>query len=128
MKWLRGTRKCWVVASETYAPLTEIPDAIGWISGSSFLIECKASRSDFLRDKTKRSRKFSEIGLGNYRFYMAEPNLIKPEELPEGWGLLEVHPRIVRRRVHARRFGGWEIAGRERPILLSLLRQNGVGS
>ena len=123
VKWLKNTRGCSFVASECHTVLSEIPDAIGWLSSSSILIECKTSRADFLQDKKKYSRKFPEHGLGNWRYYMAEPGLIKPDELPERWGLLEVHPKLVRRKVFAKRFNDRGIARRERPILVSLVRR-----
>jgi hypothetical protein len=45
-----------VVLYEFATPADENPDVIGWAPGAgSVLIECKLSRSDFLRDATKRS-------------------------------------------------------------------------
>jgi hypothetical protein len=92
----------------------EVPDAIGWLSsGVSLLIECKATRADFLSDATKPSREKGSgndvgnakgstrsgravkpprktEGLGAYRFYLTPSGLLAPGELPEGWGLLEL--------------------------------------
>jgi hypothetical protein len=91
----------------------EIPDAIGWLrSGVSLLIECKASRGDFLSDAVKPSRRSGKVGvpgspaptapepeikpprktegLGAYRFYLTPSGLLRSDELPEGWGLLEL--------------------------------------
>lgn len=68
----------------------EQPDAMGFRSGTSCLIECKVSRSDFLADKKKRFRKDPAMGMGDWRFMMAPKGLIKVTELPKGWGLLEV--------------------------------------
>lgn len=66
----------------------EQPDAIGFRNGSSCLIEAKASRADFLADRKKRFRIQSELGMGDWRFFICEPGIINPEDLPEGWGLL----------------------------------------
>lgn len=66
----------------------EIPDVIAFNSWESILIECKASRSDFLSDKKKPHRK---KGMGNWRFYCCPTGMIKKEELPERWGLLYVN-------------------------------------
>lgn len=121
VRWLKGTRKCRVVASEIASAYFEIPDAIGWNRFYSVLIECKTSHSDFLRDRKKSSRRFSDYGIGNYRYYMAESGIISPDELPSGWGLLEVYPKIVRHVVESERFMGHSIAHRERPILVSLV-------
>ena len=44
------SRKCSVVLYEFATAAAENPDVIGWASGSgSVLIECKLTRSDFLR-------------------------------------------------------------------------------
>lgn len=95
---LRGIR-CGVVLCEPVCG-SEIPDCIGWIFGGqySMLIECKASRADFMRDKNKwtRREKSAQHGLGNYRYYMAVPGIITPEEIPPRWGLLECRGRVVR--------------------------------
>lgn len=120
VRWLKGTRKCRVVVSEIASAHFEIPDAIGWNSLYSVMIECKTSHSDFLRDCKKLSRLFPDCGVGNYRYYMTEPSIISPDELPAGWGLLEVYPKTVRRIIEAERFTGHSIAHRERPILVSL--------
>ena len=80
--------------------ITEKPDAIGWRMGSkTTLIECKASRSDFLSDKKKPSRQ--SLGMGTLKYYLAPKGIINSSELPEKWGLLEYqngrsHPKIIR--------------------------------
>jgi hypothetical protein len=96
---------CSVILSERHTSNREIPDAIGWRSGHfSTVIECKVSRSDFLADQGKPFRG-SENGMGHERFYLAPKGLIKPEELPEGWGLLEIGEKNITEEVHAlRRF------------------------
>lgn len=66
----------------------EIPDAIGWKRNKSVLIECKTSRSDFLVDKKKKVRVNPELGMGDFRFYLCPEGVIKPEDLPEKWGLI----------------------------------------
>jgi len=53
------------------------------------LIECKLTRADFLADRGKPFRQKPEQGVGSERFYLAPPALVKLEELPAGWGLLE---------------------------------------
>lgn len=72
----------------------EFPDVIGFCSGGeSVVVECKVSRADFLADQKKRFRRTPELGMGSKRFYCAPAGLIKPEELPAGWGLLEVNQK-----------------------------------
>lgn len=66
----------------------ECPDAYGWSMSTTQLIEVKTSRADFLSDKKKYWRKHPDFGLGRFRSYLCPKDLIKPDELPEYWGLL----------------------------------------
>lgn len=84
---------CSLVVSEVVSAAYEIPDAIGWRYGSSILIECKCSRSDFFADAKKIHR--LGTGVGQKRFFMTPPGLVKISELPDQWGLLEVEGRKV---------------------------------
>jgi len=95
-RWLLGTMRCWVAQDNAFGDMREYADVMGWTSHHSHLIECKTSLGDFRADKKKRARG-PENGLGEYRWYMAEPGVISVEEVPQGWGLLEVHNHCVRR-------------------------------
>src|SRR6202051_349616 len=87
VQWL--SRKCSVVLYEFATPADENPDVIGWISGAgSVLIECKLTRSDFLRDAGKTVRKNPRAGMGQRRYYLCPPDLIQVKDLPPKWGLL----------------------------------------
>lgn len=89
-RWLWRKRRCHVVLSEV-ADHFEVPDAIGWETmTNTILVECKTSRSDFLRDAKKSFRRTPSEGMGLERYYCAPAGMLSPEELPEGWGLLEV--------------------------------------
>jgi hypothetical protein len=80
-----------VVLSEQACVSGEMPDAIGWKRANhSVLVECKVARADFLADRGKPFRQKPEQGVGCERFYLTPPVLVKPEELPSGWGLLEL--------------------------------------
>ena len=93
--WLRSYR-CGVVLSEQACVSGEMPDAIGWKRAChSVLVECKVSRADFLADREKPFRKKPESGVGCERFYLSARGLIRPTELPDGWGLLDLHNRKV---------------------------------
>lgn len=93
--WLRHYG-CGVVLSEQSCASGETPDAIGWKRAChSVVVECKVSRADFLADRDKPFRRKSELGMGCERFYLATPGVIRPEELPTGWGLLEIRGRKV---------------------------------
>jgi len=73
----------------------ERPDAIGWRSSHSILIECKTSRADFRVDASKPFRRDATRGMGSLRFFMAPVGIIRATELPAGWGLLEVGERVT---------------------------------
>jgi len=96
VRWLRSYR-CGVVLSEQACASGEMPDAIGWKRAChSVLIECKVSRDDFLADRAKPFRQKPEKGVGSERFYLTLPALITVEELPAGWGLLELRRGLVK--------------------------------
>ena len=96
VRWLRAYR-CGVVLSEQACVSGEMPDAIGWKRAChSVLVECKVTRADFLADRAKPFRLKPEKAVGSERFYLTPPGLVKVEELPAGWGLLEASPRTGR--------------------------------
>jgi hypothetical protein len=59
----------------------------------SVVVEVKTSRSDFLADFKKPHRSGDTVGIGMYRYYMCPEGVIRPDELPERWGLLYVNNR-----------------------------------
>ena len=82
--------------SEQACASGEIPDAIGWKRAChSVLLECKISRADFLCDREKPWRQKPQTGVGCERFYLVPGGLLRVQELPEGWGLLELRKREV---------------------------------
>lgn len=89
-KWLRR-QGCRVVLRDPFKAAVatgECPDVIGWRDGHSVLIECKVSRPDFLADKAKKFRAIPELGMGDARLFLAPDGVIRPGDIPEGWGLL----------------------------------------
>jgi hypothetical protein len=93
--WLRRYR-CGVVLSEQACVSGEMPDAIGWKRAChSVLVECKVTRSDFLADRAKPFRLKPEHGVGCERFYLVPAGLVRREELPQGWGLLELRKNKI---------------------------------
>lgn len=93
--WLRAYG-CSVVLSEQSCASGETPDAIGWKRGShSVVVECKVSRCDFLADKEKPFRMKPATAMGCERFYFAPAGMLRADELPAGWGLLELRGREV---------------------------------
>ena len=97
--WLRNSINCTVVLSELKTSGYEIPDGIGWRSGESVLVECKASRADFLSDHKKIFRQVDDMGMGERRFFMMPVRLVHPTEIPDPWGLIEVYPSSQRAKI-----------------------------
>lgn len=124
VKWLRSQSRvkgaCGVAIPELVSYCNEQPDAIGWIGGGfSYMIECKVSRADFFADHKKFRQ---EYGVGSHRYYMCPPNLIKSDELPEHWGLLYCHPKMVTIEVEAPTNQTRNVQG-ELAMMYSLLRR-----
>lgn len=97
-----------VTLPEFFTWNSELADVIGFRNGGeSTMIECKVGRGDFLKDKAKMFRRVPSKGMGMYRYYSCPAGLIKPHELPEGWGLIYIYPsgftkRIVESKRHDR--------------------------
>lgn len=89
-RWLKRDHPVVITEMTSYA--IETPDAIGFKSAWSTLVECKASRADFLADKKKKFRQQPETGMGNRRFYLCPKGMIDASELPDQWGLLYATP------------------------------------
>ena len=85
---------CSIWFRERITSISENPDVMGF-GGRHFsiLIECKASRADFVADKKKWFRKRPEDGMGYKRYFMAPVGMLKPIEIPKRWGLLEVYEK-----------------------------------
>ena len=101
-KWVLNSGKCGVAFKEfkTANCAAEEPDVIGFRGGGhSVLIECKASRSDFLADKKKRFRVYPELGMGSQRYFCCPSGMIRVEELPRPWGLIYVDSAFRCRRI-----------------------------
>lgn len=93
-RWLLGTKKCSFAFTELVCLATsEIPDAIGFQGGESFLVECKVSRADFLSDAKKLFRRNPWMGMGVFRYYLCPAGIIQPTDLPEKWGLIWVNEK-----------------------------------
>lgn len=106
VKWLRRPESkagpgCNLAVSEcSAADNGEIPDAIGFRSVGmeqhSVLVEVKVSRADFLVDARKPHRVDPAQGLGRFRYFLAPEGLIAANELPAGWGLIELVGRTLK--------------------------------
>lgn len=98
--WLRRQYRCGIVLSEQYCATGEVPDVIAWKGKCrSVVVEVKVSRADFLADAKKPFRMRPEEGMGAERMYLAPEGIIRPEDLPKGWGLLEAAGRQIQMKV-----------------------------
>lgn len=94
VRWLRGTRRCRLVYAEIVTSMPLVPDAIGWGTfDRSELVEVKVSRSDYHRDRRKMAHQCGILP-GRMRWYLTPPGLLRPDELPLGWGLVEAGARM----------------------------------
>ncbi len=123
-RWLRKEHV--VVATEIVTRGVEQADALGW-GRTTTLIECKASRTDFLRDSRKIFRRYPDWGMGHVRYYLAPRGVIHVNDLPEHWGLLVVGKGDRVQRVARAQPITQSIAAvrRESAVLVSCLRRIG---
>ena len=95
--WLRTRYRCGIVLSEQSCASGETPDVIAWKGKCrSVVVECKVSRADFFADREKPFRKDPDLAMGCERFYLVPQGLVRADELPQKWGLLECKGREVR--------------------------------
>ena len=123
-KWLLSRTN--IVITEM-AGIGEEADAIGFKNSyNTILIECKATRADFKADLRKYFRRDPARGMGSERYYLAPKGLIKANEIPDGWGLLEAKGEggRVKVRKHGYRFTDRDIH-KEMDMLVSALRRIG---
>jgi hypothetical protein len=124
-QWLRRYR-CGIVLSEQQCSSGEMPDAIGWKGKCrSIVVECKISRADFLADRTKEWRLNPEVAVGCERYYLSPRGVVRADDLPRGWGLLEYHAREIRVLVKPARQSQRSLEGlmNEMNLLLASLRR-----
>lgn len=123
-KWLEKQQRCSVIVTEIATAAFECPDALGWQGARSLLVECKASRSDFMADRQKPFRANPEFGIGRQRYFLTLPGVVAIEELPEKWGLLELTGTKIRTIKGAEAFSHYNTHN-ELFILLSAIRRIG---
>jgi len=85
--------KCAFAFKDLVTQNNETPDVIGFNSSGSFLLEAKTTKRDFLNEHKKWARRNPSLGMGDWRFYITKKGLLKIEELPDMWGLIEVNER-----------------------------------
>lgn len=93
VSWLKRNGFCVASLNVWGAGSRERVDCIGFRQQCSALIEVKVSRSDFMADMKKPERQSS--GVGTYRFYLAPAGLLRINDLPDSWGLIEADGRTM---------------------------------
>ncbi len=102
-EWLRESssldtkpylNSCGAVISGSGNSATEKPYAIGFTSGISILIECKLNHSDFAVGKRKTVH-LDSGDMGDYKFYLIPKGLVKTDNIPAKYGLLEVENNLI---------------------------------
>jgi hypothetical protein len=119
VKWLEQVGRCKLILKESQG-FVEHPDVIGFTNVTSITVEAKASRSDYLRDKKKFSRKDSDHAYGQHRYYICEPGTITIPDLPDKWGLLYTshHGITIVKKAQTFKYN-YEMLWRERCLLVS---------
>lgn len=79
----------------------ENPDVYATTGEVSAIIEVKTSHADFLADQKKYTRTHTEWAMGDFRYYLCPEGIIKPEELPQNWGLLYYRDGKIQKIVQA---------------------------
>ncbi len=98
--WLRSQSqsysplRCKIILKEYhgYNLSKEYPDILGTGMRNDINIECKVSRQDFFHDQKKNHKH----PFGNFKFYACPEGLIKPEEIPEKFGLIYVNKKTCK--------------------------------
>lgn len=123
-KWLQSVQGCKYVAIELITYGGENPDVWGTPGWNSHIIEVKTSRSDYLKDRKKECRQPGK-GMGNFRYYLLPEGAVKPEEVPEDWGILyhngEKITQFQRQPKHRRNMVNEDIS-----MLCSIMRREGI--
>jgi len=96
-RWLMNSRRCGIVVTEMCAPrVKDIPDALGWVSPTGLIVvECKTSISDYYADSRKEINRQRPFGIE--RWYLCEKEVLEPERIRDGWGLLWAYPTMLRK-------------------------------
>lgn len=122
-RWLRRRLFAIVLSDVKCVVVNEQPDAIAWTGrGLSTLVECKATRSDYLRDAQKWFRRAPERGMGRQRWYFTAPGVVSPAELPFCWGLAVYDGKRVSMVRKPEPFLEWN-RGAEQALLVTALRR-----
>lgn len=93
-KWMRSLGGCEFVMRGMYGTHGEHPDCIGFfIRGVtadpfSIVVESVTSQYELCSDGHKTFRRYPNLGMGNFRFYLSDAKDIDLNVIPEHWGYL----------------------------------------
>lgn len=90
-----GKLRCVPAFGELVSTAMERPDAIGWHYGTSIVVECKCTRSDFFADRSKPHMRDEKWGMGRRRYYLVPYGLVTAKEVPAWCGLAYAHSRSI---------------------------------
>lgn len=132
-RWAKARGYLVVLAESGHLHGDLIPDVLAWardyLGQRSILIEVKISRADFRRDKDKPLHTHPEKYPGQERLYCAPQGVLKLDDIPPSWGLLE--PTTNGKGLTVRRRGvqapACERREAEIPYLLAFVRRYQCG-
>ena len=84
-RWLRYEKNCSIVVEEPATAGFVKPDILGFQIYSSFMIEVKVSKSDFLADKKKKGY---DQKIADYSYYLVPSDMIDESDIKNGYGLI----------------------------------------
>jgi len=111
-----------IILPEYRCYANSIPDVIGLNHNRTAVIECKVSRADYFADQNKGHRHY-RFQLGNYRYYLCPVNLLKPDEIKGGWGLLYCHSYKITIEKESILFPIEETRKEEYQVMYSIIRR-----
>lgn len=126
INWIKNNqisaRRCPIILPEYKCYANSIPDVIGMSHTQTTVIECKVSRQDYFADQKKHHRQFL-YQLGNYRYYLCPVDLIKVNEVNNGWGLLYCHEHRISVEKESDYFSPEDTRKEEYQVLYSVIRR-----
>lgn len=126
MAWLKNNQiagmRFPIVLPEYRCYTSSIPDVIGLNHYRTAVIECKVSRADYFADQHKGHRQYL-FQLGNHRYYLCPVNLVSPDEVNGGWGLLYCHPQKVTIEKESDTFSIEQTRPQEYQVMYSIIRR-----
>lgn len=123
-RWLQKVKYCKYVAVELITYGGENPDVWGTTGWNAYIIEVKTSRRDFLNDLKKPSRQ-PRKGMANYRYYLLPEGTVKPDEVPENWGIILHDGDKITFLVREATLYGSEV-NEDIAMLCSIMRREGI--